>query len=323
MSDLSPTARALRTLDLLQARPGITAERLGRALGVSERAARRYVALLREAGVPVESTRGPYGGFRVGRGMRLPPLTFTASEALGLVMAVLDGHHDAADPAMPAGSALAKIVRVLPEQVATGADAIRRTATPAPDHGAARADPDVTARLVQACAEHRMVRVGYRTEASAWESDVEPWAVVVRHGRWYLVCRVAARDAIRTYRIDRVVAVHPLETRFVRPDDLDPVALLEQNLAVGWEYATEVEIAAPVDRVHSVLRGRLGVLEEVAGDRTRLTGTTSNPYWYAEQLVQLPVPYRIVGGPELRAVTAELGQRMVDAAARRPDDRDG
>lgn len=59
MSETSPTARALRTLDLLAAHPGLTATDLGERLGVTERAARRYVAILREAGIPVESTRGP------------------------------------------------------------------------------------------------------------------------------------------------------------------------------------------------------------------------------------------------------------------------
>ncbi|MFZ0139945.1 MAG: HTH domain-containing protein, partial [Aeromicrobium sp.] len=89
----SPTARALLVLELLQNAPGITADRLGERLGVSERAARRYVAILRETGIPIESTRGPYGGYRVGRGVRLPPLMFTATEALGLVMAALEGHR--------------------------------------------------------------------------------------------------------------------------------------------------------------------------------------------------------------------------------------
>jgi DNA-binding IscR family transcriptional regulator len=39
--------------------PGITADRLAHKLGVSERAARRYVGILREAGIPIESVRGP------------------------------------------------------------------------------------------------------------------------------------------------------------------------------------------------------------------------------------------------------------------------
>ncbi|MFE7111470.1 helix-turn-helix domain-containing protein [Streptomyces sp. NPDC057575] len=54
--DESPTARALLLLELVQNSPGIPAARLADRLGVSERATRRYVGILREAGVPVEST---------------------------------------------------------------------------------------------------------------------------------------------------------------------------------------------------------------------------------------------------------------------------
>ncbi|NLE18070.1 MAG: HTH domain-containing protein, partial [Propioniciclava sp.] len=99
--DAGPTARALLALELVRAKPGITASELAGRLEVTERAARRTVATLRGAGVPVESVRGPHGGYRLGRGLRLTPLVFTATEALGLVMAVLDGSHDAHDPAQP------------------------------------------------------------------------------------------------------------------------------------------------------------------------------------------------------------------------------
>jgi predicted DNA-binding transcriptional regulator YafY len=129
--DASPTARALLTLELLQSSPGITAERLADKLGISARAVRRCVGILREADIPVESVSGPYGGYRLGRGLWLPPLVFTATEALGLVMAVLDGHHDASDPAYPVGGALGKLMRALPEPVAAEAEAVRRTTAPA------------------------------------------------------------------------------------------------------------------------------------------------------------------------------------------------
>src|SRR5262245_40884865 len=165
--DVSPTARALLALELIQASPGITAERLAGSLEVSERAARRYIAILREAGIPIDSVRGPYGGFRVGRGLRLAPLTFSPTEALGLVMAVLDGHHDASDTSSPVGSALAKIVRVLPAPVASQAEAVLRTTAPAPDRAAARPDVDVTSVIVGACSELRRMRVDYRTEAGS------------------------------------------------------------------------------------------------------------------------------------------------------------
>jgi predicted DNA-binding transcriptional regulator YafY len=46
-ADASPTGRALRALELMQAQPGITAAQLAAQLGVTERPARRYVAILR------------------------------------------------------------------------------------------------------------------------------------------------------------------------------------------------------------------------------------------------------------------------------------
>ena len=312
----SPTARALLTLELVQGSPGITADRLADKLGVSERAARRYVGILREAGIPIESERGPYGGYRVGRGLRLPPLMFSAAEALGLVMAVLDGHHDAGDPTDPVGSALGKIVRALPEPVAAQAEAVRRSTAPAPDRAAARPDPGTTSVLVQACSDRRRVRVAYRSEAgSGVGRRGRPVGVVVRHGRWYLLCHSHSADALRAYRIDRVRAVDVLDDTFVPPADLDPVALLEEHLAVGWEYEVEVVIDAPLDSLTRKLPRALGRLEPVDGDTTRLVGSTSNPWWYAEQLAVISSPYRIVQCQELRETTRVVGQRMLSAAA--------
>ena len=310
----SPTARALLTLELLQGSPGITAERLADKLGVSERAARRYVAVLRDAGIAIDSERGPYGGYRVGRGLRLPPLVFTATEALGLVMAVLDGHHDAGDPTDPVGSAVGKLVRALPEPVAAQAEAVRRSTAPAPDRAAARPDVGTTSTLVQACSDRRRVRLGYRSESgSEWDTKVDPWALVVRHGRWYLLCHSHAADALRAYRVDRVQRVDVLGDTFVPPADLDPVALLEEHLAVGWEYDVEVVIEAPLDPVARCVPRSLGRLEAVGPSTTRLVATTSNPTWYAQQLAAVPTRYRVVGGPELQAATRVLGQRMLAA----------
>lgn len=316
-NDASPTARALLALELVQGSPGITADRLADKLGVSERAARRYVGILREAGVPIESVRGPHGGYRVGRGLRLPPLMFSAAEALSLVMAVLDGHHDAGDPTLPIGSALGKIVRALPEAVAAQAEAVRRTTAPAPDRGAARPDPGITTDLVQACSNRRRVLLDYRTEAGSERvMDVEPWAVVVRHGRWYLLCRSVSSDARRAYRIDRVRGVETLTETFDPPADLDPVAVLEDHLAVGWEYEVEVVIDAPVESVTPCLPRAVGRLEPVDAATCRLVGSTSNPVWYAEQLAAIPASYRIVKCPEVQKSARIVGERLLAAGGR-------
>ncbi|WP_322097403.1 helix-turn-helix transcriptional regulator [Nakamurella alba] len=313
--DIGPTARALRTLELIQANPGVTAQRIADELEVSERAARRCVTVLRDAGIAIESVRGPYGGYRMGRGLRLPPLVFTGGEALGLVMAVLDGHHDAADRADPAGSALAKIVRALPEPVAAAAEVVRQSTTAAPDRAAARPDAGTTTTLVQAVQRHRVVHLDYRSEAGrAWTAQVQAWAVVVRHGRWYLLGRSTSDSGtLRAYRIDRVQQVTVTDETFVPPADLDPVGLLEEHLAVGWEYRVEVDIDAPLEKVRRVLPRSLGRLTAVDDLRCHLSATTGNPYWYAEQLAVLPSPFTVVDGPELRAAVRDLGARFLAA----------
>lgn len=318
--DASATARTLLALEAVQNSPGITADRLAGALGVSERAARRYVAILREAGIPIESVRGRYGGYRLGRGVLLPPLMFSAAEAVGLIMAVLDGHHDTTDTAGSVGSAFGKIVRALPAPVAAQVDAVRRTTAPAPDRAAARPDPTTAITLVQACSDRRRVRLHYRPEISdEWVAEVDPWAVVVRHGRWYLLCWSHVVNAQRAYRIDRVRAVETLDDTFSPPSDIEPVAALEEHLAVGWEYDVEVVIDAPIDVAGQRLPRALGRLEAVDAQTTRLVGSTSNPQWHAAQLTVIPMPFRIVRCPEIQEAAHSLGQRLL-AAAGSPSD---
>ncbi|MCW3819737.1 WYL domain-containing protein [Micromonospora sp. DR5-3] len=318
-TDLSPTARALRALEILQARPGTTADQLAERLGVTERAARRYVGILREAGIPVESTRGPHGGYRLRRGTRLPPVVFTQAEALGLVMAVLDGQPAAADVDDPVGAALGKVIQALPEGVGRQAAALREHASAAPDRHSARPDPTLTSSLVAAVAARRRVLVTYRSETgNEWDAEVDPWAVVVRRGRWYLLCQSHRADAIRTYRVDRVRAVRQTAHEFEPPDGLDPVAALEEHLGIGWEFPTHVVFDAPLAEVAPWIRPPMGRLEP-SGDGCVLVGSTSNPAMYAQEwLASVPFAFRVVGGEELRAAVATLATRFAAALANRP-----
>jgi predicted DNA-binding transcriptional regulator YafY len=333
--EISPTARALLALEAIQNSPGITAQRLGGRLGVTDRAARRYVAILREAGLPIESVSGPYGGYQVGRGMRLPPLTFTAAEAAGLVMAVLEGHQAAADPADLVGAALDKILRVLPARVSALVRPIRdvtAAADPAGPAGSARVtgstadavdpvSPELTTALFEACAGGRRLRIGYRLAGGSGGGaertmDVDPWAVILRHSRWYLLCWSHTRDARRVLRVDRIVSAEQRPETFAPLAGLDPLRVLEEHLSQGWAFPVDVLIGAPPAEVAFWLPRSLGTLTACAdGSKTRLTASTSEPGWYAGRLAALPFPFTVTESPPLRAAVAELGRRLLAAGA--------
>jgi predicted DNA-binding transcriptional regulator YafY len=313
-SGLSPTARALRALEILQARPGTTADQLAERLGVTERAARRYVGILREAGIQVESARGPHGGYRLRRGTRLPPIVFTQAEALGLVMAVLASQPAATEADDPVGAALGKVIKALPENVGREAAALRTHAAAAPDRQSAHPDPATTSTLVAAVAARRRVQLTYRSETGrVWESEVDPWAVVVRHGRWYLLCHSHRAGAIRTYRVDRIRSVAQTTEEFEPPEGIDPVAVLEENLGRGWEYPTRVVFDAPIAKVAPWIRATMGRLEP-HGTGCVLVGSTSNPSMYAQEwLATVPFDFRVEGGDELRAAVATVAARFAKA----------
>jgi predicted DNA-binding transcriptional regulator YafY len=131
---------------------------------------------------------------------------FTTPEALALVMAVIE-RRGSADPADPVERALGKIIRVLPEPVAKPAEAVRSVSARGPDPGAASPSPETTAVIVQSCASRRRLRLGYRMGPGERVMEVDPWAVVVRHGRWYLPCWSHTKNARRVLRVDRVTAV--------------------------------------------------------------------------------------------------------------------
>ncbi|HEY7278694.1 MAG TPA: WYL domain-containing protein [Trebonia sp.] len=353
--EISPTARALLALEAIQNTPGITAQRLGERLGVTERAARRYVAILREAGLPIESVTGPYGGYQVGRGMRLPPLTFSAAEAAGLVMAVLEGHRAATDPADLVGGALAKIIRVLPARVSALVRPIRDVTSTAGNAGtsgasdasraadaseatdpsratdasgdaeaeararAARVSPELTTALFEACAAGRRLRLTYRRGSRAgdgWverEMEVDPWAVVLRHSRWYLLCWSHTRDARRVLRVDRIASAAALPDTFTPPPGLDSLRVLEEHLSQGWKFPVDVLIDAPPTEVAWWLPRSLGTLCPAGEGQTRLLASTDTPDWYAGRLAALPYAFQVKESPQLRDALAELGRRLLTA----------
>jgi predicted DNA-binding transcriptional regulator YafY len=317
MDDASPTARSLALLELVQDRPGISAGDLAGRLGVSERAVRRHVETLRRAGIPIESARGRYGGYRAGRGLRLPPLMFTGPEALGLVMAALEGRGDAATSAGaedPAAAALRKIVRVLPESLATAARAVGDVPTAYQQTGP-RVDPEVVAALVQAAHAGRRVRIGYAPEARPERPmEVDPWAVVLRRQRWYVLGWSHTVDAQRVLRLDRVSRVQHMSDTFELPADLDAVAAVDAHLSEGWAHDVELHIDAPPSYVGRRLPRTHGRLEPLAGERTRVVGSTNDLDHYAARLAFLGVPFRVVAPGQLREACRRLGDRFHAAA---------
>ena len=83
-----------------------------------------------------------------------------------------------------------------------------------------------------------------------WTGEVDPWAVVVRRGLWYLLCANATAE-VRTYRVDRVTSVEVLSTPADVPADLDAVVELPFVVEGGDELVAAMHRL--VARLHAAL----------------------------------------------------------------------
>jgi predicted DNA-binding transcriptional regulator YafY len=215
---------------LLQRRPNQKAGDLAAELGVSVRTVQRYVAMLDEMGIPVYAERGPYGGYSLVRGYKMPPLVLNPKEAVAVHLGTsLVGdmwgelYRDAAQ------GALAKLDNVLPDEQRGEVAWARRSLSASHFH---RASQSVVAphleKLRQAVRERRRARVLYRSrgQLQPLERDVDPYALVYRWGWWYFCGYCHLRRALRSFRVDRLVDCTLLEHRFEVPVDFDLQAYL-------------------------------------------------------------------------------------------------
>src|SRR5215208_6146068 len=191
-------------LELLQTRERIGVPELARRLEVGERTVRRYAAMLRDMGVPVEAELGRYG---------VPPMMFTDEEALGLALGLLAARHLGLAGVAPAvEGALAKLERVMPEALRGQVRALQKTVSIAASRPQAPARSDALLTLSAAVGEQRRVRLRYR---SGWsretEREVDPYGVMHREGYWYAVGHCHLRGGMRLFRLDRVLEAEMLE----------------------------------------------------------------------------------------------------------------
>ncbi|MEW6650421.1 MAG: YafY family protein [Chloroflexota bacterium] len=235
---MNHTATRLITLILLlQSQPGQKAADLAARLGVSVRTVHRYFAMLDEMGVPVYAERGPYGGFSLVRGYKLPPLVFTPEEAVALSLGVslvseLWGqlYHEAAQ------GALARLENVLPDEQRHEIVWARRSLAAAGMHRAdLRSAMPLLEKLRRAVREYRRVSMTYcsASHPRGAQRDLDPYALIHRWGWWYVVGYCHLRRAVRSFRLDRIQQLTLSGQVFSPPAQFDVHAYLAQE----WQAA--------------------------------------------------------------------------------------
>ncbi|MFI0420629.1 helix-turn-helix transcriptional regulator [Spongiactinospora sp. 9N601] len=213
--------RLLSLLMLLQTRGRVTAPQIARELEVSVRTVYRDVEALSAAGVPVYADRGPAGGYRLLDGYRTRLNGLSPQEAASLFLAALPGPAAELGLAEEASAAGLKLLAALPPEPRSRAFRMReRFHLEVPGWYRGTEEVPHLAVVSEAVWEERPLRIGYRRWGQREvERLVHPYGLVLKGGTWYLVAGV--EEAVRTYRISRILSAQVLPGTFQRPAGFD------------------------------------------------------------------------------------------------------
>lgn len=216
--------RLVELVTLLSGRRAWPMQELVDQLGVSERTIYRDINHL--------STRVPVTrvdeGYRLLETATLRPLRLTAAEHTILDLA-LDS------PVLRKTPSLARrlaTLRAKLEAVSSEAEETPAALALAGLDRTGRTPPDLMPALESAIADGRAVAIVYASLSGGSERQrgVDPYRLFHRGDAWYLVGRCHVHDEPRTFRLDRIRELAPLDERFRVPPDFS----LDDYLEDAW-----------------------------------------------------------------------------------------
>ena len=252
-------ARLTRLIQVLRAHPdGIAPRELAQRVGMSVRTVYRDLAAIdQELEVGLWSEDGLWGV--VGEDF-LPPLKLTLSEAMAVVLSarLMVRYADKYDPDLAA--AFEKLEEGLPPALA---EHVERTLSILADHPRDERFSRHVHLLTRAWAERRVVTLDYDPPrlsrygagAERRRATVRPYLLEpsLQTHALYLIGWDETRDALRTFKVERIVDVQPTEREFEPPE-----GGIEASLRRAWDIIADQPEVDVLLRFAPTVAGRVG-----------------------------------------------------------------
>lgn len=314
--------RLFDLVEALQGRGVRTAESLAAELGVSERTVRRDIRRLLELDVPVEAMPGRNGGVRLEEGALLPAVRFTDDELLALVSGLRAAAANSDEVLERAANrALKRLETVLTPTIRSRVRALQHALRPAAAEDArpvAAPSAHVIA-LAEASSSGRRVELSYRAARgdAVTLRKIDPYGLA-KLDAWYVVAYCHLREDLRTFRVDRIRSVTPLEEAFQAPEGFDALRHVNDAIAMA-PLQGDLVCSAWIDMDLRTASRRLAmttVVLQPAERGVRLTVRTnrSGLDWVLYHLLRLNVEVRIEEPKELQDAARRMAGRLERSA---------
>jgi predicted DNA-binding transcriptional regulator YafY len=209
--------RLFAILLALQKHKRVRSQDLADRFLVSKRTIYRDIVALNESNVPIVSLPGE--GYELAEGYYLPPLNFTETEAVAMILGIeLLKQQAAGSITLGADGALDKIKAALPGSLRSRVEELTSIIGFFTDKERFNLDDPRLTVLQKAIREKRVISLryhGFERDATT-NRTVEPYRLYYAMGTWYLEGYCRLRGEMRTFRLSRIERLAPGSGTFVR-----------------------------------------------------------------------------------------------------------
>ncbi|WP_082451830.1 helix-turn-helix transcriptional regulator [Paenibacillus ihuae] len=306
--------RLIAIILLIESRGRMKASELAAALETSVRSIYRDIDVLGEAGIPIVTSTGPNGGVSLMEGYTANLRQLNGDEVIHLYLTGMGFHSGRqSESRLQLNNALLKLEKTLPAPYQAD---IRKAKNvfyfdDAPWWSEPTSLPGLET-LRTALWKGYKVRVEYRKVSGELSTRIlQPYGLVVKQGEWYLVAFCERAEALRTFKCERISAVHLLEEDYELPAGFS----LEMYWRSGEEAFKQSRRAAeyyPVTvRVHKgkqIPGAKFDVIQTVEEGNSQIV--TVNMYSFeqaCEKVFTLPADAEVL---EPQAVRVYMKERI-------------
>ncbi len=252
--------RLLEIISLVQSQRGWTAKTLAERCETTERNIYRDINQIKEAGIPIESTKE--NGYQINGTFFMPPVRLTFEEALA-ISALCEAMADqgAIPFVRPASMAMNKILSQLPfdarEELTERLRTMQLRTTATMDE---EGYEDVYDKVQTALLKHTILKCKYESTSTPENDEsfmFHPYALFFGTRAWYIVGFHEKRDAIRTLKLSRFLAIEATRESYEIPSSFN----LDNHLGNAWnmipgdtDYDVELRFESPFSQTVSDTR---------------------------------------------------------------------
>jgi proteasome accessory factor C len=180
---------------------------------------------------------------------------------------------------------------------------------------------DVFEVLRSAARDRRTSLIHYLRDGGAGPEArrVDPYALIHAERWWYVVGWCHRREAVRVFRVDRVVDAESTDAIFEVPPGFDAKTYAPGGRAFVAPTAVEARVRYGAG-IARWLRERYPEAEERADGSVVVTHRVADPRWLVRHVLQYGVDAEVLGPAEMRRLMGEMvrGRGTTDATEPRP-----